>query len=877
MLEGFKYRGNYQNFNIIQHFMKGENLEDMSQLPGFLPVEVDYQLSDGRSGTLSLSRLESVYFSLLERSRKKTIMENIIAARNDVAASRKLDLQIKEFIAANKSRFDKLEFAENDFVVPSCTSLSYDIDLISHKGNHLLQLIQEGYPVPDFCILTSKTYLISRDERREYIKVAIRNLEKMTGQEFNSEDRPLIFAMRSAMSSYIPGLMPTFLNVGVTQKTFPVLCRILGETAAKKIYLNSLQTMELNLFGKFEVEQTQESSSIDEQIEYLYNRIRKRDEKLLYNALYQVYFFVKRAHEYFDKNQDLIHTFVHEGEKYPAVILHKMVWTVRDDESYPGVLYSRHARTGLGIQVESLPNIFGEAIMTGLIETDDHEFFDRESIKAKFPAVYHFEPLLWSLEKRLRSPVTVEFASESNGTAFIFAVLQLNASELTGRATLLSAVDLYQDGVIDDKRVIELIKPYHLTQIFSDRIDDRSYKTLKFFCRGVSILPRTAVTARIFFSAAKALEAKKHGDKIVICKESFVPSDTLVMGEVNAILSLTPAAIHVVTACRSYGVPAFLNLEKYGVKLVDRKLINGNGLVIKEGDWVTISSKKQKIFIGIADYKPARFQHYLEGDELEMNEKEKRVFVNMAKAFKVYDELVENLQLEQIVKLDELIKLVRSNLRKKPEKAASFLNSWFDTNLEIYLEQILESELGTHQDQHKLYKMLSLERKIRLFEEIIPICRKRGIKGFSAGSFMLGRFLCISHPVKFWNSFSDEAIARMLNEYILFEKYMNVLNLVGEREVNRARNKILNEGLGNINLKTGDAMIFITLKLSRKDLKNIEENAIQDGFDRETVLLIELLLKPFGAFYNYDAGWSLTNLEKLCEEASLPLPASSDI
>ncbi|MDO9578760.1 MAG: PEP/pyruvate-binding domain-containing protein [Candidatus Cloacimonadales bacterium] len=877
MLKDYKYRGNYLNFNVIQHFMKGDNLEDKTCLPGFLPMEVDYQLIDGRSGSLTLSCSESVYFSLMERSRKNSIMADIIAARFDTSTSQKLNSQIREFVSANKPRFDKMEFVENDFVVPSCTSRNYDIDVISHKGNHLLQLIQEGYPVPDFCILTSNTYLISRDERRENIKTAIRNLEKMTGQEFNSAEKPLIFAMRSAMSSYIPGLMPTFLNVGVTQKTFPALCRILGETAAKKIYLNSLQTIELNLFGKYEVEQNPESGNIDEQLEYLSKRIQKRDERLLHDALYQVYFFVKRAHEYFERNQDLIHTFVHEGEKYPAVIMHKMVWTVRDDESYPGVLYSRHARTGLGIQVESLRNIFGEAIMTGLIETDDHEFFDRESIKPGFPAVYHFEPLLWKLEKKLRSPVTVEFASESNGTAFIFAVLQLNASELTGRATLLSSTNLYKDGIIDSKRVIELIKPYHLTQIFSDRIDDRSYKTLKFFCRGVSILPRSAVTARMFFSSTRALEAKKHGEKIVICKESFVPSDTLVMGEVNAILSLTPAAIHVVTACRSYGVPAFLNLEKFGVKLNDKKLINEDGLVINEGDWVTISSKKQKIFIGIADYKPARFQHYLDGEKLEMTEKEERVFINMSRAFHIYDELVENLQLEQIVKLDELIKLVRSNLRKKPEKAAAFLNSWFDSNLKIYLEQILESELGTHQDQHKLYKMLSLERKIKLFSEIIPICVNRKIKGFAAGSFMLGRFLCLSHPVKFWNSFSEDIIARMLNEYILFEKYMNVLNLVGEREVNRARKKILDEGLGNLSLKTGNAMIFMTLKLSRKDLKKVKNFARQDVFDQETVLLIDLLLKPFGAFYNYDAGWSLANLEKLCEEASLPLPAASDI
>jgi ASC-1-like (ASCH) protein len=333
----------------------------------------------------------------------------------------------------------------------------------------------------------------------------------------------------------------------------------------------------------------------------------------------------------------------------------------------------------------------------------------------------------------------------------------------------------------------------------------------------------------------------------------------------------------VVTACRSYGVPAFLNLEKFGVKLVEGKLVNEDGEVINEGDWVTISSKKQKIFIGIADYRPARFQRYLEGDKLEMTSKEERVFTNMAEAFRIYDELVEHLQLKKIVKLDELIKLVRTNLRKKPQKAAELLNSWYDTNREIYLNQILESELGTHQDQHKLYKMLTTEHKTDFFSHIIPICKEKDIKGFGAGSFMLGRFLCLSHAVSFWKAFDEICIARMLNEYILFEKYMNVLNLVGEREVNRARKRILNEGLGHISLKTGNALIFMTLKLAKKNLFKIREIALKEQYDSETISLLELLMKPFGTFYNYEAAWSVGNLEKLCEESGLPLPKPDDI
>jgi len=117
--------------------------------------------------------------------------------------------------------------------------------------------------------------------------------------------------------------------------------------------------------------------------------------KITLFLFYQVLFFVSKTHEFFTDNEDLLLTFFRDKGKFPSLILQKMVWTILDDESYPGVLYSRHSRTGLGIQIESLPNIFGDEIMTGLVDAHDHEFFNRDSIKPLFPAVYHFEPLVW--------------------------------------------------------------------------------------------------------------------------------------------------------------------------------------------------------------------------------------------------------------------------------------------------------------------------------------------------------------------------------------------------------------------------------------------------------------------------------------------------
>jgi len=201
----------------------------------------------------------------------------------------------------------------------------------------------------------------------------------------------------------------------------------------------------------------------------------------------------------------------------------------------------------------------------------------------------------------------------------------------------------------------------------------------------------------------------------------------------------------------------------------------------------------------------------------------------------------------------------------------SFINSWFDKHRDKYVDQILQSKLGTHQNRHRLFKMLSITRKIAFFKKIIPFCLKNNLKGFTAGSFMLGRFICIPQPIKFWKEINDEWIVFLLNEFILFEKYLQVLNDIGERKVNRARNEILDNGLGSIQLKKSDALIFVNLKLIGKDWDKIIE-IINDTHDPETIILINILKKPYGAIFDYNLAWSVSQLEEICKKENLPLP-----
>ena len=326
------------------------------------------------------------------------------------------------------------------------------------------------------------------------------------------------------------------------------------------------------------------ADEVDRLVEQLSGILAKTDRKLIEDPFAQALFFAKQAYKDFEENQELVVTLCRGTEHYPSLILQKMICTVRDETAYAGVLCSRHTQTGTGVELQTAHNIFGEEMMTGTAEIESTAFEDRETIKELFPAVYHFAPHLPELERDFESPVTIEFAVEATRRCQWFALLQLNETAMAGRAAFTAMVDMHKSGTISRRRVTELIRPYHIKQLTSDTIDQEVFDKLSPFCCGISVLPRSAVSARVYFTGEAALKAKSMGEKVCLCKTTFVPTDTVVMREMDAIISLTSAAIHVVTICHSLGIPALLSLEKNGVDLQPGgRLVNSNGREIRGG------------------------------------------------------------------------------------------------------------------------------------------------------------------------------------------------------------------------------------------------------------------------------------------------------
>jgi pyruvate,orthophosphate dikinase len=849
---------------------------------GYSPPVVEYLLCDGTLHSTTVRELDIPLLCHEDLQKAKSHLSLILNAHRG-------DPQAADVLSAAKHDPGGLSgegelarpVSESEFVVPSTSHDMHSEREISQKGFVLLKLSQQGYPVPDFVVMTAEAYN-DRAHVEAHLSEAIAKLEALTGLRLGSSSAPLIFAMRCATAQYIPGIMNTFLNVGVTEATLPCLEKMYGAVAARKIFLNNLR----NLYHSLEpdnhsgitnaVRWDLPDPAVAQWIERLCAILRKKDQRLIEDAFYQSAFFVRQSYKHFEENQELVVTLCRGTEHHPCLILQKMVCTVRDDQAYAGVLCSRHTQTGIGVELQTAHNIFGEEMMTGTAEIQSTAFENSETIQHTFPAVYHFVPHLAELEREFEAPVTIEFAVEATNRYQWFALLQLNETGMSGRAALTSVVDLHKSGTISKRRVTELVRPYHLKQLTSDTIDQEVFNTFNPFCSGIAVLPRSAVSARVYFSGDAALQAKTQGEKVCLCKKTFVPTDTVVMREVDAIISLTSAAIHVVTICQSLGIPAILNIEKNGVSLLpDDRLVNSSGKEIKEGDWITISSRRRVVYEGQAKFTPARLLRYMKGEPVEMDEAERKAFASIAYAYRYYQQLVRGLTVDQIATLSEVTRLVNFELRGESEEARQLVNGWFDDRESLYTEEVLNSDIGDHLGQSNVFDMLTLDRKVRFFRGALARCARQRISGYEAGAFMLGRFLSQRYPVAFWKRFGPAEIALLVNEWVLFEKYMQVLHNVGERRVLQARKKILKEGLDKLYIHPGYVQSLITLKLSGARLEEVK-HSLPDWSDPQAVLVLELLQQPYRVFFNFNAEWSVAELKKICAAESLPVPGPED-
>jgi pyruvate,orthophosphate dikinase len=862
----------------IEHRLAGKV---MPRHPGYAPPEIDYVLYDGTELTISVRDSDVRY---LDRVSTQTALEHVDlihrARRNDRAAAAELDARTAATGLAVTARFAVPALTDNDYVVPYTSTGRFADAQVSHKGAILLDLSQRGFATADFTILSAAAAQLPRPAFEQAAGDAIRDLEMLSGRQLGNPDNPLLIAVRSAMPAYIPGFMPTYLNVGLTPAVLPGLPARYGPDGAARIRLNSRKTLMealdpetyASIDADIRPDLTREQS--DAQSIMLEELIARRAPDLMTDAVGQVRFFMDKAYRFYTDHLDVLRNFMLRDTHYPAVIVQRMVCSAIDDRSYAGLLYSRHPRVGTGVFLQYARAVFGEELMTGRLTPQDRHFMERDEARREFPAVYHFWPRLFQLEAIFGGPVMVEFT----GVHGTFTILQVNAAELSGSGMLTAVMDMHRAWRIPAERVRELIKPYHVRQIESDAIDPRSIQSLEPFGRGVAVLPRSDVTGRLYFSVSEAAAAQG-GEQapVILAKGRFAPQDAIDMQSAGGICSLSPAAIHVVTTAQNLGIPALLNLEEDGVAIdsVRRCLVNARGREIREGDWVTISSRNRTLYAGRAMFAPARLLRMMAGEPVELTSAERPRFEQLATYYREYRRILESVDASGFESLQDLGHAIRyGELRGDPARARQFVNQCFDQRPDAVVQRLLDATLGTHLINLTAFELLTDDRKIRVFQIAAEICRQRVLSGYRAGAFVIGSLVDPRFPIAFWERLQPAEVAFLISEWVQHQKYLGVLDVIGEKEIGRAKAMILAGDLSQVP-GLSSAASFMPLKLSRIDLREVRR-AVPEGSDPQTLEIIDLLACPFSAFFDFDDQYSVGRLVRICETEGIGVPGPED-
>lgn len=114
----------------------------------------------------------------------------------------------------------------------------YNKIYLGNKGYNLLRMSSLGLPVPPGFIITTEVFRCIKAINKFYyvkkhldekIKEQIANLEHITHKQFGFPENPLLVSVRSSSAISMPGMMTSFLNVGINESIVKGLIRQTGK------------------------------------------------------------------------------------------------------------------------------------------------------------------------------------------------------------------------------------------------------------------------------------------------------------------------------------------------------------------------------------------------------------------------------------------------------------------------------------------------------------------------------------------------------------------------------------------------------------------------------------------------------------------------
>ena len=273
-----------------------------------------------------------------------------------------------------------------------------------------------------------------------------------------------------------------------------------------------------------------------------------------------------------------------------AVNVQAMVFGNLGDDCATGVAFTRDPATGdKRFYGEFLVNAQGEDVVAGIRTPRPIA----ELCQAMPKAASELQKVCKLLEKHYREMQDIEFTIEKGK----LWMLQTRAAKRTGFAAVRIAVDMVEERIISKKEALLRIEPDQLNQLLRPVFDQKGKEKAHLLGKGLPAGPGAA-TGRVVFDAEDAVEWKKRGERVVLCRIETSPDDIRGMDAAQGILTARGGMTsHAALVARQMGKVCVAGCEVLHVDYAARTL-RVDQTELKEGEWISIDGSTGEVFQG---------------------------------------------------------------------------------------------------------------------------------------------------------------------------------------------------------------------------------------------------------------------------------------
>ena len=516
------------------------------------------------------------------------------------------------------------------------------------KGANLAEMNLLGIPVPPgFTITTdvcNEYYQIGKEQTvallKEDVEKGLVLVEKLMGCKFGDVKNPLLLSVRSGARASMPGMMDTILNLGLNDDVVEGLAKKTGNARfAYDAYRRFVQMYGDVVLGMkpankddidpFEaiIEEVKKQKGVKldnelqvEDLKELVTRFKKAileqtKKEFPADPMEQLWGAICAVFGSWMNDRAILYRKM-EGipdEWGTAVTVMAMVFGNMGETSATGVCFSRDAATGEDLfNGEWLVNAQGEDVVAGIRTPQqitligsrrwaELQGISEEVRKIKYPSMEEAMPEIYRqldaiqtrLEEHYHDMQDMEFTVQEGKLWF----LQTRNGKRTGAAMVKIAMDLYRQGLIDEKTAIKRCEPQKLDELLHPVFSKTALAAAKELTRGLPASPGAACGQIVFF-AEDAAKWAADGHKVVMVRIETSPEDLAGMAVAEGILTARGGMTsHAAVVARGMGKCCVSGAGAINVDYKN-KTVEIDGTVLREGDFISLNGTNGRVYKG---------------------------------------------------------------------------------------------------------------------------------------------------------------------------------------------------------------------------------------------------------------------------------------